>query len=125
MNGLLHLVLNGHGLDHAGIDAVEFGYLSGHVARLFVDTVYCSDLRTGTLELHFIDAADAGQRAVEILQLGGITGYMLVETFWNLWRMPLWNVDITRNRDKSRRRNATRRGILSDSRRRRRSGARQ
>ena len=51
--------------------------MRSHLARLLVDFVDGADLLTGTLELHFIDLADARERAVEVFHFLRVAGQTL------------------------------------------------
>ena len=66
-SGSLHI--HGHGLNHAGVDLIELLDLLRHLACLVIDLVDRANLLAGTFELHLIDFADTGERAVEILHL--------------------------------------------------------
>ena len=49
----------------------------GHLACLVVDLVDGADLLAGTLKLHLVDLADAGERAVEVFHLFAVAGESL------------------------------------------------
>ena len=64
------------GLNHTVVNAVQFFYLTRHLAGLFIDLVYRAHLRTDTLQLHLVYRIDARQRTVQIIHLLGITRHV-------------------------------------------------
>src|SRR3712207_38044 len=66
-----------HGLNHSGIDSIELLDMLCHELTLLINPINGIYLAAGAPELHFINLANARQRAVQILHFLTVTGETL------------------------------------------------